>query len=228
MYRSSDLGQTWKGPTLINKATRKWDFASCNIIELDDGRLLMTMQRRLRGSNLGGDFYIDVVYSSDGGETWSDPEEIFQGANWEGRPMQVPNDANGDGTDDIYLFFTQRIIETTLAPRKATRRGDNGRGVAYIASYDGGETWSDPNPERYTGKSSTAALTCARDWPTRKTVAAPVACRSPSFCPTTASGSSSKRLTQASPLSSPTIRATGIGRAGFSRPLDQCRLRGQR
>ena len=28
----------------------------------------------------------------------------------------------------------------------------NGRGVAYIASYDAGKTWVDPNAERYTGK----------------------------------------------------------------------------
>lgn len=152
MYRSSDDGQTWTGPTLINKDTKKWDFASCNIIQLQDGRLLMTMQRRVAGSNLGGDYYMDVKYSSDGGESWTDPQQVFQGANWEGRPMQVPHDANGDGTDDIYLFFTQRIIETTIPAAKAVRRGDNGRGVAFIVTYDGGKTWTDPNPERYTGK----------------------------------------------------------------------------
>ena len=151
-YRSSDKGQTWTGPQVINKATSDWDFASCNVIELEDGRLLMTMQRRKVGSNLGGDYYMDVKYSSDGGETWGKPQQVFQGANWEGRPMQVPHDANGDGIDDIYLFFTQRIIETTLAAADASRKGDNGRGVAYIASYDAGKTWVDPNAERYTGK----------------------------------------------------------------------------
>lgn len=152
MYRSSDKGQSWTGPTKINDDTDQWDFASCNIIQLKDGRLLMTMQRREHGSNLGGDYYIDVRYSSDGGDTWSKAEQVFQGANWEGRAMQVPHDANGDGIDDIYLFFTQRIIETTLAADKAKRAGDNGRGVSYIVTYDGGKTWIDPNPERYTGK----------------------------------------------------------------------------
>ncbi len=152
MYRSSDKGQTWSGPTLINKDTDNWNFASCNIIQLDDGRLLMSMQRRQPRSDLGGGYYIDVKYSSDGGVTWGKPQQVFQGANWEARPMQVPHDANADGKNDIYLFFTQRIIETTKPKKKATRRNDNGRGVAFIVSYDGGKTWKDPNPERYTGK----------------------------------------------------------------------------
>ena len=152
MYRSSDKGQSWTGPVKINDDTDQWDFASCNIIQLKDGRLLMTMQRRVHGSNLGGDYFIDVRYSPDGGDSWSKPEQVFQGANWEGRAMQMPHDANGDGVDDIYLFFTQRIIETTLTADKAKRAGDNGRGVSYIVTYDGGKTWIDPNPERYTGK----------------------------------------------------------------------------
>ena len=112
----------------------------------------MTMQRRVRHAKLGRDFYMDVRYSSDGGETWSAPQQVFQGANWEGRPIEVPNDANGDGIPDIYLFFTQRVIDTRIPARKAKRRNDHGRAVAFIASYDGGKTWGDRNPERYTGQ----------------------------------------------------------------------------
>lgn len=151
MYRSSDLGRTWNAPTLINRATKTWDYASCNIIELSDGRLMMSMQRRVRGSNLGKDFYIDVKYSDDSGRSWGEPQQVFQGANWEGRPFEVPNDLNGDGTRDIYLFFTQRVIDTKTPAKKATRRDDFGRAVAFVASYDGGATWGDRNPERFTG-----------------------------------------------------------------------------
>ena len=151
MYRSSDQGRTWAEAVLVNKATPEWDYASCNIIQLTDGRLLMSMQRRLRGSNLGKDFYIDVKFSDDGGRAWGPPAQVFQGANWEGRPFEVPNDLNGDGIRDIYLFYTQRVIDTKTAANKATRRDDFGRAVAFIASYDGGATWGDRNPERFTG-----------------------------------------------------------------------------
>jgi len=151
MYRSSDQGRTWGDPMRVNKATPDWDYASCNIIELSDGRLMMAMQRRVRGTNLGKDFYMDVKFSSDAGRTWGKPVQAFQGANWEGRPVEVPNDLNGDGKRDIYLFFTQRVIDTKTPAKKASRRNDFGRAVAFVASYDGGETWGDRNPERFTG-----------------------------------------------------------------------------
>ena len=151
MYRSSDQGRTWGQPVRIHREAAGWDQASCNIIELSDGRLLMSIQRRVEGSNLGKDFYIDVMFSHDQGTTWGDPKQVFQGANWEGRPFEVPNDLNSDGTRDIYLFFTQRVIDTKTPAKKATRRNDYGRAVAFVASYDGGATWGDRNPERFTG-----------------------------------------------------------------------------
>lgn len=152
IYRSKDHGHSWTGPVKVNEATRKWNFASCNIIQLDDGRLMMSMLRRARRSNLGRDYFIDVRFSSDGGLSWGPRQQVFQGANWEGRAIQVPHDANGDGSNDIYLFFTQRMIPTTLPEELASRDNDYGRGVAWIASYDNGRTWTDPNPQRFSGR----------------------------------------------------------------------------
>ena len=152
MYRSRDLGHTWGEPVMVNRADKRWNFASCNVIQLQDGRLMMTMQRRAKGSNLGQDYYIDVKFSDDGGESWGEPVQAFQGANWEGRPFEVPNDQNGDGIRDIYLFYTQHVIRTDIDAGLASREGDNGRAVAWIASYDGGASWTDPNPERFTGR----------------------------------------------------------------------------
>jgi hypothetical protein len=151
MYRSSDQGRSWGDPILINQSTDQWYHASCNIIELSDGRLLMSMQRRVLGSGLGRDYFIDVKYSSDGGRTWGEPQQVFHGGNWEGRPFEVPNDLNGDGTRDLYLFFTQHVIDTKTPAKKASRTRAYGRAVSFVASYDGGVTWSDRNPERFTG-----------------------------------------------------------------------------
>lgn len=152
LYRSSDNGKTWADPVVANKKAGDWDYASCNIIQLSDGRLLMTMQRRIHGSNLGKDYYIDVKYSSDGGESWGPPQQVFQGANWEARPFEVPHDENGDGKNDIYIFFTQFVIDTQTAVNKAARGRGYGMAVAVIASYDGGATWQDRNDERFSGQ----------------------------------------------------------------------------
>lgn len=152
IYRSRDRGHSWEDPVQVNRATRKWNFASCNILQLDDGRLMMSMLRRARNSNLGQDYYIDLRFSSDGGVSWSERQQVFQGANWEGRAIQVPHDANGDGANDIYLFFTQRVIPTDVPVSQASRDDDYGRAVAWIVSRDNGRSWSDPNPERFTGR----------------------------------------------------------------------------
>lgn len=152
MYRSRDNGHTWSGAEIVNRTTRNWNFASCNVIELQDGRLMMSMQRRARGSNLARDYYIDIRFSDDGGESWGLPQQVFQGANWEGRPFEVPHDANGDGTPDIYLFYTQFAVPTDVPDFMASRDDDFGLSVAIIASYDGGRSWDKLNPQRYTGR----------------------------------------------------------------------------
>lgn len=152
MDRSHDGGHTWAAPEVVNARAGKWKYANCNIIQLDDGRLMMTFQRRDRSSALAKDYYIDVRYSSDGGKTWTQPAQVFQGMNWEGRPIQVPHDANGDGNNDIYIFFTQQTVPTNVPADQASKKIANGVGVAWIASYDDGKTWTDPNSERFTGR----------------------------------------------------------------------------
>ncbi len=151
-YRSTDNGHTWGAAKKIASTTAQWNYASCNVIQLDDGRLLMTHQRRNRTGTFSKDRYIDVRWSLDGGDTWSSGTPIFQGDNWEGRPIQVPHDRNGDGHNDIYVFYTQEVIPTNIDVNLADRSYTRGRAVAWVASYDNGVTWTDPNPERFTGR----------------------------------------------------------------------------
>ncbi len=113
----------------------------------------MTLQHRLKGvTNNAKNYFIDTRYSSDGGYTWSVPRSVFQGLHWEARPMQVPHDANGDGNNDIYIFLTQVIVPTTLPADQANATTSNGVGVAWIASYDNGKTWTNPSTERFAAK----------------------------------------------------------------------------
>lgn len=77
--RSKDGGLTWSSPKILLKWNAKWlpdkhdwsmAIANCNIIQLDDGRLMMVHQERgpgIAAYNTG----IKVRYSSDGGETWT-------------------------------------------------------------------------------------------------------------------------------------------------------------
>ena len=81
---SSDDGVTWSPESLLLQKTGDWTYANCNIIELTDGRLLMTYQKRKEDGYYftGRDRYVCVKYSVDGGSTWSKEEEVFQGGNW--------------------------------------------------------------------------------------------------------------------------------------------------
>ena len=139
MYRSHDLGKSCTDPVQVNRQTGLWTFASCNVIQLEDGRLLMTMQRRIRSSNLARDYFIDVRFSSDGEYSWDQPFQAFADANREGRPIQVPHDADGDGNNDVYRFFTQRAVPTDVPDFMASRADDFGRAVAFVVSDDGGQ-----------------------------------------------------------------------------------------
>ena len=103
---SSDDGVTWSPESLLLQKTGDWTYANCNIIELTDGRLLMTYQKRKEDGYYftGRDRYVCVKYSVDGGSTWSKEEEVFQGGNWEPTPIQTP-------LGIYFLYFTGYISD---------------------------------------------------------------------------------------------------------------------
>jgi hypothetical protein len=167
--RSKDGGVTWSEPSIILKHDGKlvngdWTMmiANCNIIELDDGRLMMVHQERgpgITATNTG----VKVRYSSDGGETWTAKtvngfnvattntgDLALRASGWEPRAIQVPHDNNGDGNNDIYIFYTNSFYPMSTG-NKLAQKDAMGRGVSYVVSYDNGVTWHNPSAERYTG-----------------------------------------------------------------------------
>lgn len=63
---SDDQGATWQSGSIIPNET---DAANCNVVELADGRLMMVI-----GRSTGTATDRRFSYSTDGGETWSEPE----------------------------------------------------------------------------------------------------------------------------------------------------------
>lgn len=145
---STDDGVTWSPESTLLQKTGDWTYANCNIIELADGRLLMTYQKRKEDGFYftGRDRYVCVKFSSDGGSTWTREQEVFQGGNWEPMPIQIPS--------GIYIFFTlQDIYPTYLTEEECSQENEiGGRAVSFVASFDNGTTWTDFSDERYTGR----------------------------------------------------------------------------
>jgi hypothetical protein len=141
---SSDGGKTWSDAVSILKKNTEWTYANCNIIELKDGRLLMTYQRRADSNEYTGrDRYVCVKFSVDGGDTWTAEQVVFQGGNWEPMPIEIPT--------GIYIFFTLQDIYDTSLPEEQCLQSNaaGGRAVAFVASFDNGATWDKFSSERY-------------------------------------------------------------------------------
>jgi hypothetical protein len=64
----------------------------------------------------------------------------------------VYHDKNGDGHNDIYLYYTQEINPTYFRPEYSTQGYSIGRAIAYIVSYDNGVSWQTNSEERFSGR----------------------------------------------------------------------------
>ncbi len=123
---SEDNGQTWSAPDTITSQVLPWGneqlpmFGPNNGIQLESGRLVVPMYYANQSTNT---FTPAVIYSDDGGETWTRSEDAVTGESVnETAVVQVPN---GD------LFAVAR-----------DGSDDDGR-KRYFRSVDQGETWAE-------------------------------------------------------------------------------------
>ena len=135
--RSKDGGRTWDAPRQIKKSW--FDAASgdrvayCNpeTLQLTDGTLLLAYQRR-NNTRSNAHEGIEVMRSTDEGETWGEPVWAFRGKNWEPSLLQLPS-------GEVQLLFTDVHDEMCH--------------VGMVRSLDGGKTWlpapdaANPAPE---------------------------------------------------------------------------------
>lgn len=155
MIRSSDLGLTWSIPVIIVKSPKMSNgeyVFNANMIQLEDERLMLVYQHRWDPGTIATKSYTAVCYSSDGGHTWTAEDKTPTVCVWEGRPIQVHNDKDGDGNNDIYIYFTQEVTPTFFPPEDCSQNYSVGRAVAYIVSYDNGKTWNTNTSERFSGR----------------------------------------------------------------------------
>lgn len=112
---SDDGGYNWK----VSKTPATLSGDEAKIIELNDGRLLMSIRNRFKGGRI-------FSYSKDGGVTWGDEREV----------KQLPDPAcNGDIIR--YNRDGHNLLLQTL-PGSQTRRDD----VTVYVSDDEGKSWN--------------------------------------------------------------------------------------
>lgn len=150
MRRSKDEGRTWSDETIFMRNDDQYYYVNPSILQLDDGRLMLSYCKRSKSPpGLVSEQGPCVKYSTDGGYTWGTETFICWGGDYEPTTIQVPNDKNGDGNNDIYLFWSMALIDQSY-DLTVTQVDDVKRGFAcgVVASYDNGANWENFMPTK--------------------------------------------------------------------------------
>lgn len=134
---SSDL-KTWAGGDRIfarhpivdqSGASNERRFSTANALVLANGDVIVVASYRANRDYrlLPNDNGLIMSRSTDNGETWGTPVEIYQGTNWEPHLLQLPS-------GEIHCYFTD----------SRTHIGEYNTGTALIVSNDNGQTWTPP------------------------------------------------------------------------------------
>ncbi len=132
----------WKNPVTVLKqgyvtvnGTRdNLKYMTPDSCVLKDGRILLVSSYRAEKSYQKevGENGLVISFSSDKGKTWTEPQIVYKGTNWEPCVLEADN-------GEIYIYFSctaPSIVEHGF--------NDRSSGVGLIRSADGGKTWT-PN-----------------------------------------------------------------------------------
>ncbi len=98
-------------------------FVNMDAVVLKSGEILAVCSYRAAGHyGEGKDGGLMLIRSKDNGRTWTEPQKIYDGVNWEAYLLELP-----DGR--IQCYFTDPIPQTRNS------------GTSLIVSEDGGHTW---------------------------------------------------------------------------------------
>ncbi|MBE6640684.1 MAG: exo-alpha-sialidase [Ruminococcaceae bacterium] len=139
--RSTDC-KNWSKPVVVmnqkvisvNGKQDNLKYMTPDSFVLDDGRIMIVASYRAEKAyqTAIGENGLVACFSSDMGKTWTEPQIIYKGTNWEPCALQVD-------TGEIYVYFSctaPSILEHGFDLRSS--------GVGMIRSKDGGKTWT-PN-----------------------------------------------------------------------------------
>lgn len=135
---SDDEGKTWSDARMIRQRFDAQSsvgddqivFVNPDFIELHDGRILLAYQWRYRKGyndleNTNENCGIEIMFSDDGGKTFSQPRRIYLGRCWEPAMLQLPS-----GEIQMYITDSNEVVNSLSQPC-----------TMLIRSFDGGETW---------------------------------------------------------------------------------------
>jgi hypothetical protein len=136
--RSDDNGKSWSAANMVREAYKTFStvgddekvFVNADFIQLNDGRILLAYQWRYKAGywdipNTNINCGIEIMFSDDLGQTFSDPVEIYRGRCWEPAMLQLPS-----GEIHMYITSSQDVVDGISSPR-----------TVVIRSFDGGLTW---------------------------------------------------------------------------------------
>ncbi|MFT4093717.1 MAG: sialidase family protein [Niabella sp.] len=128
---SNDQGKSWQDARVIAEKEDGINMAVPDILQLQNGSLLLMYNPRPYNIDPSRLFAIRVKISADDGATWGEANEIykagyqFENGCWEPGAIQLP-----DGT--IQLYFANEGVYT----------GSDEQNISMLTSADNGQTWS--------------------------------------------------------------------------------------
>ncbi len=157
---SSDEGQTWSSPVIVNDATHN-EASITNAVVTGNGTLYLSYLYHACATNCKGNFYFNILqHSTDGGINWSAPITITaQAITYPGVTVNGYNNLLGSGST-FFRYIDQAILGVSPSnPQEVYAVWTDGRweskfdyqfargthaDIAFSRSSDGGATWSSP------------------------------------------------------------------------------------